>query len=153
MIKRFLAFAIVIFLAGSATVKAQTASAAASATEVLQVKESGYDFGKIPQGRPVTHIFEIVNTGKTPLLLTNVQASCGCTTPEWSREPIKAGATAQIKVGYNSAAEGYFNKSITILYNNNQSKTLLISGTVYKTPTTAAPVNASIALLKNINGH
>lgn len=144
MIKRFLAIAVVIFLA---------VSASAQSVEVLQLKETGYDFGKIPQGRPVTHIFEIVNTGKTPLLLSNVQASCGCTTPEWSRDPIKPGATAQIKVGYNAAAEGYFNKSITISYNNNQNKTLLISGTVYKTPTTAAPVNASIALLKNINGH
>ncbi|WP_127130316.1 DUF1573 domain-containing protein [Pseudoflavitalea rhizosphaerae] len=153
MIRRFFAFAIVIFLAGTVSVKAQSATATQAGTEVLQLKESGYDFGKIPQGRPVTHIFEIVNTGKTPLLLTNVQASCGCTTPEWSKAPIKPGATAQIKVGYNSAAEGYFNKSITILYNNNQSKTLLISGTVYKTPVTAAPVNASIALLKNINGH
>lgn len=153
MIRRSLTFVIVLFLVGSVSVKAQTTAAAQAGAEVLQLRETGYDFGKIPQGRPVTHIFEIVNTGKTPLLLTNVQASCGCTTPEWSREPIKPGATAQIKVGYNSAAEGYFNKSITILYNNNQSKTLLISGTVYKTPVTAAPVNASIALLKNINGH
>ncbi|MBO9636422.1 MAG: DUF1573 domain-containing protein, partial [Chitinophagaceae bacterium] len=143
----------VIMLTASGSLLAQTATVAAAAPDVLQLKENGYDFGKIPQGRPVTHIFEIVNTGKAPLLLSNVQASCGCTTPEWSRDPIKPGATATIKVGYNAAAEGYFNKSITISYNNNQNKTLLISGTVYKTPVTAAPVNASIALLKNINGH
>lgn len=151
MIKNLLSLILVVLLAVPAMAQAPS-NAAASNAEVLLVKESGFDFGKIPQGRPVTHIFEIVNTGKTPLLLTNLQASCGCTTPEWSKEPIKPGATAQIKVGYNSAAEGYFNKSITILYNNNQSKSLLISGTVYKTPVTAAPVNASIALLKNING-
>src|SRR6478752_807102 len=112
MIKKLLSLILVVTLAVSARAQAP-ANAAAGNAEVLQVKESGFDFGKIPQGRPVTHIFEIVNTGKTPLLLTNVQASCGCTTPEWSKEPIKPGATAQIKVGYNSAAEGYFNKSIT----------------------------------------
>ncbi|NML20955.1 DUF1573 domain-containing protein [Pseudoflavitalea sp. G-6-1-2] len=131
---------------------AQSATVANPPADVLQLKENGYDFGKIPQGRPVTHIFEIVNTGKAPLLLSNVQASCGCTTPEWSKDPIKPGASAQIKVGYNAAAEGFFNKSITIQYNKGESKTLMISGTVYKTPATAAPANSSITLLKNING-
>src|ERR1700735_2944708 len=90
--------------------------------DVLQLKETSHNFGKIPQGRPTTYIFEIVNTGTTPLLLDNVHASCGCTTPEWSRAPIPAGATAEIKVGYNAYAEGTFNKTVTIVYNTNQSK-------------------------------
>src|SRR5471030_2420600 len=83
--------------------------AAAPKEEVLQLKETSYSFGKIPQGRPVIHVFQIVNTGKQPLLLENVQASCGCTTPEWSRESIAPGATVPIKVGYNAYAEGHFN--------------------------------------------
>lgn len=153
MTKKLCSLVLVIMLAASGSLLAQGATVATpAAAETLQLKENGYDFGKIPQGRPVTHIFEIVNTGKTPLLLSNVQASCGCTTPEWSRDPIKPGATAQIKVGYNAAAEGFFNKSITIQYNKGESKTLMITGTVYKTPTTAAPANSSITLLKNING-
>ena len=77
-------------------------------TDALLLKESEHDFGMIPQGKPVTYFFGIVNTGTTPLKLDNVQASCGCTTPEWSHEPIAPGATAKIKVGYNAAGEGYF---------------------------------------------
>jgi Protein of unknown function (DUF1573) len=119
--------------------------------ETLLLKEPGYSFGKIPQGRPVIHVFEIVNTGKEPLLLENVQASCGCTTPEWSREPIAPSATAQIKVGYNAYAEGHFNKTVTIFYNNGQTKALVISGEVYKLPSTAAPENASVQFLKQTN--
>jgi hypothetical protein len=119
--------------------------------DFLQLKESGYSFGKIPQGRPVIHIFEIVNTGKEPLMLENVQASCGCTTPEWSKEPIAAGATSSIKVGYNAYADGHFNKTVTIFYNNGQTKALIISGEVYKLPATAAPENASVQFLKQTN--
>jgi hypothetical protein len=130
---------------------ATTAAPAKPVVEVLQLREPAYDFGKIQQGRPVTHVFEIVNTGTTPLRLDNVQASCGCTTPEWSRDPIQPGATADIKVGYNAAAEGAFHKTITIQYDNNQTKTLNISGTVFKGPTTSAPLNASLSLLKQIN--
>jgi hypothetical protein len=130
------------------TLKAQTATEA-KPDDVLQLKETTWNFGKIQQGRPVTHNFEIVNTGKEPLMLENVQASCGCTTPEWTRDAIQPGATSVIKVGYNAAAEGTFQKLITIRYHNNQTKTMTISGTVFKGPTTSAPLNASLSLLKN----
>jgi hypothetical protein len=122
-----------------------------SKEEVLVLKEASYSFGKIPQGRPVIHVFEIANTGKDPILLENVQASCGCTTPEWSREPIAPGATATIKVGYNAYADGHFNKTVTIFYNNGQTKALMITGEVYKLPATAAPENASVQFLKQTN--
>lgn len=141
------------FAAAAFITQAQTAAnnntTTAKAPEVIQLKETAYDFGKIQQGRPVTHNFELVNTGKEPLMLENVQASCGCTTPEWSKDAIQPGASTTIKVGYNAATEGHFNKTITITYNNHQTKVLTISGTVYKGPTTSAPVNASLSLLKN----
>ena len=116
--------------------------------DVLQIKEMEHDFGKIPQGKPVYYTFDIVNTGKTELKLDNVQASCGCTTPEWSKDPIAPGASAKIRVGYNAAAENNFEKYITITYNSTQSKQLKIKGTVWKAPEGSAPVNASIDLLK-----
>ncbi|HKZ65954.1 MAG TPA: DUF1573 domain-containing protein [Chitinophagaceae bacterium] len=120
-----------------------------SATEeVLKLKETEHDFAKIPQGKPVYHNFEIVNTGTLPLKLDNVQASCGCTTPEWSHDAIAPGATAVIKVGYNAATEGYFDKAITITYNTNQTKQLKIKGTVWKAPEGSAPANASVQFLK-----
>jgi hypothetical protein len=119
--------------------------------DLLQIKENSHNFGKIPQGRPATYIFEIVNTGDAPLKLDNVHASCGCTTPEWSRDAIPAGGTAQIKVGYNAFSEGSFTKTVTIVYNTNQTKTLTISGEVYKVPQTSAPENSSVQLLKQVN--
>ncbi|HUB60838.1 MAG TPA: DUF1573 domain-containing protein [Puia sp.] len=119
--------------------------------DVLELKENMHNFGKIPQGRPATYIFEIVNTGSTPLRLDNVHASCGCTTPEWSRDAIQPGATARIKVGYNAYAEGSFTKTVTIVYNTNQTKILTITGEVYKVPQTSAPENASVQLLKQVN--
>jgi hypothetical protein len=117
-------------------------------TEGLALKETQFHFGKIQQGRPVTHVFTITNTGDKPLLLENVQASCGCTTPEWSKAPVAPGASADIKVGYNAAAEGVFNKTVTISYEGNQHKTIVIKGEVYKAPPASAPANPSIAVLK-----
>ena len=119
--------------------------------DVLQLKENLHDFGKIPQGRPAVYTFEIVNTGSIPLRLDNVQASCGCTTPVWSREAIEPGATAKIMVGYNAYSEGIFHKTVTIIYNTSQTKTLTITGEVYKAPPTSAPENASVELLKQLN--
>jgi hypothetical protein len=123
----------------------------AAKTDQLLLKENLHNFGKIPQGRPATYNFDIVNTGKESLRLDNVQASCGCTTPEWSKEPIAPGATATIKVGYNAHAEGPFTKLVTIFYNGNQTKTITISGDVYKTPATSAPENGSVQFLKQTN--
>lgn len=136
---------LLILLAAFFFAGAQTTS---TPDDVLKLKETEHDFGKIPQGKPVYYNFEIVNTGKEPLKLDDVHASCGCTTPEWSREPIAPGATVIIKVGYNAAAEGAFTKPITITYNTNQTKKLTIKGTVWKAPEGAAPANASVQFLK-----
>ncbi len=111
--------------------------------------ETEYDFGKIPQGKPVTHEFVITNTGIKPITLDNVVASCGCTTPEWSKEPINPGASSKIIVGYNAAADGAFTKSITLSYNGNKTRVILIKGEVWKTPEASAPENAALNNLKN----
>ena len=149
----------IVFILSVSLVSAQTASTTAPkaensspvAVEILGLKQISYDFGKIPQSRAVTHNFEFTNNGKEALKIENVQASCGCTTPEWSKEPVEPGATASIKVGYNAAAEGPFSKAVTIFYNGNQVKTINITGTVYKAPATSAPSNPSITLLKQTN--
>jgi hypothetical protein len=129
---------------------AQTAAATTPAVEVIQLKQAIHDFGQIPQGRPANYVFEIVNTGKEPLKLDNVQAACGCTTPQWSKDPIAPGATSKILVGYNAYTEGYFEKTITLQYNQTQTKVLTIKGTVYKAPPAPAPENASVKLLKSL---
>lgn len=117
--------------------------------ENFTLTESEFDFGKIPQGKPVTHIFEFTNTGSTPFALDNVQASCGCTTPEWNKDTIAPGAGSNIKVGYNAATEGPFTKTVSITYNGSQMKQIIIKGDVWKTPITSAPENTSLNTLKN----
>ena len=93
--------------------------------------EETYDFAKIPKGTPVNHDFNFTNTGKEPIVISNVQASCGCTTPKWPKEPILPGKTAVINVQYNAANPGGFNKSITITSNaKTPSKVIYIKGTV-----------------------
>lgn len=119
--------------------------------EILFLKESLFDFGKIPQGRPVTHEFVIVNNTTDTLKLENVQASCGCTTPVWKNEPVFPGTGSTINVGYNASTDGPFEKLVTIYYNGGLTKTLTIKGNVYKSPTTSAPQNPSIQLLKQTN--
>lgn len=125
-------------------------TAAKPAEETLMMKENEHDFGKIPQGKPVTYVFEVKNTGKAPMKIDNVQASCGCTTPEWEREKqIAPGETSKITVGYNAAAEGPFTKLVTITYNGTQSKVITIKGEVWKTPAASAPGNDAVNGLKN----
>lgn len=136
-------FGIVFSLAGEAQV--------AAADPEMKLSSPSHDFGSIAQGKPVYHSFTVTNTSNTPLIINNVQTSCGCTTPEWSRDAIAPGATTTIKVGYNAASIGPFEKYITVLYNDNKTANIKISGNVWKMPEGAAPPNASIQLLKNIN--
>ncbi len=117
---------------------------------LLVLKETEFDFGKIPQGKPVTHIFEVMNKSKDSLKIANVQASCGCTTPEWDKDKaIAPGGSTKITVGYNAAAEGPFTKFITVTYNGGQAKQITIKGEVWKTPGSSAPENKGLNDLKN----
>lgn len=94
------------------------------------VKET-YEFGNIAQGTPVSHEFKFKNTGNQPVVISNVQASCGCTTPEWTNTPVLPGKSGFIKASYNAAAMGVFNKSITVTSNgSNGTQVLYIKGTV-----------------------
>ncbi len=113
----------------------------------IAFKETAFDFGTIPQGKPVTHGFEVVNNTKKPLYIANVEVSCGCTTPEWSKDPIAPGASSIIKVGFNAASEGEFLKNITVFYNKDQKTTISIKGNVYPAPATSAPLNPSLSVL------
>jgi Protein of unknown function (DUF1573) len=142
----------VVIIATSFAGMSQTGTSTKTAVaEVLVLKETSFDFGQIQQGRPVTHEFYLSNNSTDTLKIENVQASCGCTTPVWNREPVAPGANAKITVGYNAAAEGNFEKNITIFYNGNQTKVMSIKGTVNKAPATPAPENSSMQILKKSN--
>lgn len=133
-----------------ATAATQNVLTIAQADEMLTLKETEFDFGKIPQGKPVVHIFEVTNKSNVPLKITNINASCGCTTPEWEKDKVVApGGITKITVGYNAAAEGPFTKFITVTYNDTQSKQITIKGEVWKTPGSSAPENKGVNDLKN----
>lgn len=102
----------------------------------ISFTEETHDFGDIPQGTPVSFDFNFTNTGKEPLILSNVQTSCGCTSPSWPKEPILPGKTSKITVTYNAAHAGVFNKSITITSNGKTpTKVIYIKGNVLVPPT------------------
>ena len=112
--------------------------------ETLWISESSHDFGKIPQGKPVTTDFELKATGTDSLKLEMVQAGCGCTTPHWTAGTYAPGQVVKINVGYNAAGEGAFTKPVTITYNGGQQKVINITGTVFSTPATPAPANSGL---------
>ncbi len=106
---------------------------------VIKFKKSEHDFGKIEQAKPATYVFEFTNAGTDPLVLGNVQASCGCTTPDWTREPIMPGKSGKITATYNALNGGPFNKTITVPSNaENGQVVLMLKGEVVAKPAPAA---------------
>jgi hypothetical protein len=90
---------------------------------VITFEESTHEFGDINQGDVVEHIFAFENTGNEPLIITNVQTTCGCTAPSWPRDPIAPGQSNEIKVRFNSSGKmGRQNKVITVISNSASSK-------------------------------
>lgn len=89
-----------------------------------------HDFGKIVMGPKASIVFSFTNNGTEPVVLTDVKASCGCTTPKWPSEPIAPGATAQIEAVYDTNGRpGYFEKTITVFYAG-KTEELKIKGNV-----------------------
>jgi hypothetical protein len=83
----------------------------------IKFETTEHDFGTIPEKGDGTFAFVFKNTGKEPLILKNVRSSCGCTIPEWPKEPIKRGNKGTIKVSYNTRITGSFHKDITVYSN------------------------------------
>ncbi|WP_251620368.1 DUF1573 domain-containing protein [Odoribacter lunatus] len=103
----------------------------------IEFEKTSHDFGTISEnGGAAVYDFVFKNTGDAPLILNNVRASCGCTTPSWSRQPIAPGETGSIKVSYDPRHRpGRFNKSVTIHSNaSNAVTSVTINGTVTSKP-------------------
>ena len=125
------------------TVKASDDAENQSGAEIT-FKETSHDFGNIPFKGNGSYEFVFVNTGTEPLILTQPKSSCGCTVPEWPRQPILPGESNVIKVTYkNTDRPGNFNKYVTVFSNAavNKEVKLHIKGTVEPEPTDAAPLN------------
>jgi|TARA_B110000467_G_C18218739_1_gene421787 hypothetical protein len=92
--------------------------AASEAMPKIKFEKDLYDFGEISQGEKVSFSYSFTNTGDADLVITSAQGSCGCTVPTWPKEPIKAGATAQIDVVFDSNGKsGKQHKQVTIVAN------------------------------------
>ncbi len=84
----------------------------------IKFTEEVFDFGRITQGERVSHAFVFKNTGNKNLIISGASGSCGCTVPEWPKEPIKPGAEGKINVVFNSEGKsGLQEKTITIVTN------------------------------------
>lgn len=105
----------------------------------IEFGERRYDFGKIEEelGK-VSCNFEFKNTGNEPLVISNVRASCGCTVPEYTQEPIQPGETGEVKITFNPAGRpGKFSKSIYVYTNTEPNRTILrVMGNVVRDETT-----------------
>jgi ribosomal protein L30E len=105
------------------TTAATTTTANAANAPVMKFEFESHDFGKLKQGDKVTYEFKFTNTGKSPLIITNATATCGCTTPEWPKAPLQPGEGGKITVTFNSAAKsGLQDKLITITANTNPAQ-------------------------------
>jgi hypothetical protein len=112
--------------------------------ENMAFKTEVHDFGTIAEGPAADYEFTFTNTGKEPIIIQHVQASCGCTTPSYSKDPVLPGKTGTIKASYNTAGRpNAFTKTITIT-SNAGNKVLTIKGNVEKAPDTSVPQSSSM---------
>ncbi len=84
---------------------------------VITFEKTTHDYGTVTKGGDGTCEFKFKNNGIEPLILSNVSSSCGCTVPEWPREPILRGKSASIKVKYDTNRLGPINKTVTVMSN------------------------------------
>ncbi len=105
-------------------------------TTTIEWEETEFDFGIVEDGEKVNHTYKFTNTGNEPLVITNAKGSCGCTVPQWPKEPIAPGASDEIKVEFNSKKKtGKQQKRVTVEANIPGGKTFLtIKGEVKPAP-------------------
>ncbi len=134
-----------LFILGTMTVsKAQAPVTSGMETKngpVMTFEVLEYNFGTIKQGDIVTREYKFKNTGKEPLIINEAHGSCGCTVPDYPKEPIKPNGSGVIKVTFNSAGKmGAQDKTVTLTYDTDKTIVLHLKGTV-EAPATTAPAN------------
>jgi hypothetical protein len=133
--------------AESATIDQANLTAAAASKEVagdypvMTFTETEFDFGTVEEGTVVEHEYKFTNTGNAPLIVVNAKASCGCTVPTWSKEPIAPGGEGMMLVKFNTNGKpNAQNKTVTITANTESGKeSIRIKGFVTPKATAAAP--------------
>ncbi|MEN8928715.1 MAG: DUF1573 domain-containing protein [Flavobacteriales bacterium] len=130
-----LALTLALFVAAAMTM---TVSA-----QEISIDKEVHDYGTVTKGADGSCYFTITNSGTEPLIVTRAKGSCGCTVPDWPREAIAPGASAKMKVTYDTKRPGPINKSVTITSNSksNPKKVVRIKGTVKVPAPAVTPAN------------
>ena len=140
-------FYCLLFVASLQTGFAQSTSDIVSEPKaVIAFDVPVHDFGDMKQGEKVAFVFKFKNTGKAPLIISNVQTTCGCTVPDWPKDPVAPGKTGQLSATFNSAGKsGKQNKVITVISNaSNARESVTIAANVIpaKSDGNTPPVNS-----------
>ncbi len=153
--KKVFALAFSLMLAAPALTMAQATMTPATAAPAMEKKsgammtpdEMKYEFGSVKQGDIVEHVFTFRNTGTEPLVISNVGVSCGCTTPEYTKDPVMPGKAGKITARFNTAGKmGQQNKVLTVNSNNaNGDVQLTLSGTIAEGATAPIIVAPSVS--------
>ena len=123
-----------LFFIAAAFIVTAGAMAQTKPDDVAKFNTNKYDFGKVKQNVPAVYSFEITNTSNKPLVIENAHATCGCTVPEWQKDPILPGKTTKIKVQYNAANLNHFDKQVFVKFAGvEEEKVLAITGEVLAT--------------------
>lgn len=146
--KRIALFLVTAFLAvsvmGQSAKRDQATKAGNPNGPEISFEKTTHDYGTVPYKGDGKCEFKFTNTGKEPLILTNVRSSCGCTVPKWPREPILPGQSEVIQVEYKTNRIGRINKTITVQSNAKTSSVVLrIKGQVLKPDASTTPENSS----------
>jgi hypothetical protein len=106
--------------------KSSTGKESKKSVPKIAFEKSVHDFGRVIEGEKITYAFRFSNPGDNDLLISDVKASCGCTVPEFTKEPLKPGEKGHIKITFDSSnRKGFQNKSITVISNTIPSTTIL----------------------------
>jgi hypothetical protein len=115
----------------SAVKDGKMASVAATQGESVKWAKTTHDFGTVPMGPAAQVSFKFTNNSGAPLVIKSAHASCGCTTPSYTTTPVMPGETGEVKASYGTEGRpGYFQKTVTVTFDNGVITTLTIQGTV-----------------------
>lgn len=131
IISILLASMLMAFTPGQTDLQNTETTSIPNSKAMIKWKTTEVSLGEITQNKPITIEFEFKNVGEGPVLITNVQASCGCTSTNYNKTPIQSGETTKISAVFNAAAKGAFKKTVTVITNADEVPTTLsFNGTV-----------------------
>ena len=128
------------------TPPAATPAAPTGPTTTMSFAETEFNFGKVVAGEKVSHTYTFTNTGEEPLIISNAKGSCGCTVPEWPREPIAVGGTGEVTVVFDSKnKKGPRNQKVTLTANTDPPQSFIyLKGEVEPDPNAPAATKPNV---------